>query len=115
MHDPSIDLSVLYQLFREDRDLIREWIELYVDQSPEQFTLLAEYQTAGNADALAMLVHDLRPQAHYLGAQRMLELLVDLADLVKREGTAPSSSLVEEITALGQQIDVELRAVLKSI
>ena len=115
MHDPPIDLSILGQLFKDDRDLVREWIELYVDQSPEQFTLLAAHQAAGNADALAMLVHDLRPQAHYLGAHRLLELLVELGELVKREGTAPCGSLVEEVMSLGKQIDVELRATLKRI
>lgn len=110
MRHAATDLSILEQLFKGDREQIHQWLELYLEQAPDQFAALSEFQKAGNAEALAMIVHDLRPQTHYLGAHRMLELLVALGELVKREGTAPCRVLVDETHALSREIETELRA-----
>jgi len=106
------DLSILEQLFKGDRVRIHQWIELYLEQAPEQFERLSMEQAKGNAEGLGMIVHDLRPQTHYLGAHHMLERLVALGDLVKREGTAPCRALIDEILAFSMKIEDELRAEL---
>lgn len=113
MSGSLIDLSVLRTLFKGDSEQVQQWVELYLEQTPEQFKLLRHYQATGNAEALANVVHDLRPQAHYLGATQFLDRAMELDDLVKRDGTSSCQPLVEELLQLGHRIELELHLFLR--
>ena len=53
------DLSNLEHLFKGDRSLIREWIGLYLQESPAYFKQLSDSLERGDAQGLASAAHDL--------------------------------------------------------
>ncbi len=106
------DLSYLERLYKGDRSRIAQWIRLYLEEAPCTFTQLSECQQRGDDAGLAAAAHDLRPYAHYLGAPRMLELLIDVGQRVRSTGAASTADLVHEVLVLGQCAERELRAVI---
>lgn len=107
-----IDLTYLERLYKGDRSRIDQWIRLYLEEAPGYFKQLAESAEKGDSAALAMAAHDLRPQAHYVGAPRMLELLIAIGQRARTDGTAAAADLVEELLALSKALDTELRLVI---
>ena len=110
----QIDLSNLEHLFKGDRSLMREWIELYLRESPTYFEQLTASLASDDAWALASAAHDLQPQGHYLGAARMLELLAAIEEHALSGNTRVCGELLDALLPVREAIDVELRALLDS-
>lgn len=108
-----MDLSHLEHLFKGDRVLVRQWIDLYLQESPQYFGQLADSLDKGDAEALAAAAHDLQPQAHYLNAGRMPELLVALEEEALSKGTSACSGMLEALWTVRTAIEGELREELK--
>ncbi len=106
------ELSNLEHLFRGDQSQIREWIGLYLQESPAYFDQLTAGLESGDAQAMATAAHDLQPQAHYLGSARMLELLMAIEEQAVANGTATCSDLLDALNAVRRVIEGELRAAL---
>jgi HPt (histidine-containing phosphotransfer) domain-containing protein len=107
-----IDLSYLERLFKGDRARIHAWIRIYLEEAPAQFQRLTDVVASNDAQALALGAHELRPQAHYLGTPRMLELLIAVSEMARTGDTSACRDAVAELVALGEAVDAELRAVL---
>lgn len=107
-----IDRSTLDRLFKGDPTRVEQWIRLYLEESPGYINKLAEGLALENADTLAFAAHDLRPQAHYLGNPRMLELLIAVGKRVRSEGPAACAGQVNELLVLCAAIDAELRGMV---
>lgn len=112
MSHRELDLSNLGVLFKGDSSLVREWIGLYLQESPKYFALLTESHTNGDARALASAAHDLQPQAHYLGDARLLELLAAIEDRAVNGDTPACAPLLELLMPVREAIEAELRAAL---
>ena len=96
---PTIYLSYLERLYKGDRTRIAQWIGVYLEEAPGTFQQLADSMEQGDGKRLAAAAHDLRPYAHYLGAGRMLELLIALGQHVRTDGpTAPMEPVKEGLT-----------------
>ena len=108
----NIDLSNIEHLFKGDRALVREWIDLYLQESPQYFAQLTTSLASGDAKALASAAHDLQPQAHYLNAARMLELLTAIEEQAINGDTRSCDELLNALLPVRDAIDVELRTVL---
>jgi HPt (histidine-containing phosphotransfer) domain-containing protein len=113
MQSGHTDLTVLTQLFKGDRTMIREWITTYLEEGPEQFKALAACLANSDTKGLAAVAHDLRPTAHYLGAARMLELSKALGEQARTAGAGSCKELVEELVALGAAVHAELRTAME--
>lgn len=113
-HSNAIDLRVLTDLFKGDRSRVREWLRLYLEEAPKIFAQVKEAHQQGDAKALASAAHELRPQAHYLGAPQLLALLLDIGERCRTTGADACGAAVEELLALGERVDAEIRAVLTS-
>lgn len=117
-HDPyppiGIDLRVLEDLFKGDRSRVHEWLRLYLEEAPKIFAQVKDAQGLGDEKALARAVHELRPQAHYLGARHLLALLVDIGERCRTTGADACGAAVEELLALGERVEADVRAVLTS-
>lgn len=103
------DLTILNNLFKGDRALVTEWTGLYLEEAPGYFQRVDDALKADDGKALAFAVHELRPQAHYLGAPKLLELLVLIDGTAADKGADACKGAVEELLELGRRIDKELR------
>ena len=112
MDTSVVDAQILERLFRGDRSRLEQWIRLYLKESPAYINKLAEGLALENADTLASAAHDLRPQAHYLGCPRMLELLIAVGERARTEGPAACAGPVSELLELCAAIDAELRGMV---
>lgn len=113
LHRPiGIDLRVLEELFKGDRSRVHEWLQLYLEEAPKIFAQVKDARRQGDAEALARAAHELRPQAHYLGAPHLLALLLDIGERCRTTGADACGEAVEELLALGERADAEIRAVL---
>lgn len=110
----GIDLRVLEDLFKGDRSRVHEWLRLYLEEAPKIFAQVKEAHGQGDGKALARAVHELRPQAHYLGAPHLLALLMDIGERCRTMGADACDAAVEELLALGEGVEAEVRAVLAS-
>lgn len=108
-----IDLSYLERLYKGDRARMVQWIRMYLEETPDYFRKLSHCLITGDAAGLAAAAHDLRPQAHYVGASRMLELLIAIGQKAHGSGTEACADLVDEIMSLSHVVDTELRSVIK--
>lgn len=109
-----VDLSYLERLFKGDRARIHAWIRIYLEEAPSQFQRLTDAVARNDAQALTLGAHELRPQAHYLGTPRMLELLIAVAQVARTGDTNACRADVAELVALGEAVEAELRALLKT-
>lgn len=107
-----IDLSYLERLFKGDRERIHVWVRIYLEEAPAQFQRLTDAVARNDAQALALGAHELRPQAHYLGTPRMLELLIAVGMVARRGDTSACRDTVADLVALGEVVDAELRGML---
>ncbi|MBL0044877.1 MAG: Hpt domain-containing protein [Flavobacteriales bacterium] len=109
---PTIDLSYLERLYKGDRTRIAQWIGVYLEEAPGTFQQLADSMEKGDGERLAAAAHDLRPYAHYLGAGRMLQLLIAIGQRVRSDGPTAAAEPVKEVLTLSTAAEDELRAVL---
>ncbi len=109
MSAPIVDLSYLERLFKGDRSRIATWVGIYLEEFPAHLDRLEECLRRNDAPGLAALAHELRPQAHYLGARRLLEILRSIGELARSTGAASCTMAVQELRALSASIEAELR------
>lgn len=110
--DSLTDLRLLERLFKGDRSSIDQWIQLYLELAPVLFEQVRAAQEKGDGPALDRASHELLPQAHYLGAPRMLELLTAVSEGARVNGASACKATVEELLNLAEQVEEELRIVV---
>jgi len=104
------DLSTLDRLFKGDRAQVAQWVQLYLEEAPGFFERVETCLSNGDTDGLRAAAHELRPQAHYLGSARMLELLDRIGEGAGAAGASACAVPVGELLELGRRITVELKA-----
>lgn len=112
MDGSLLDLGYLERLYKGDRTRIAHWIRVYLEEAPGTFQQLSDSLEKGDGERLAAAAHDLRPYAHYLGAGRMLELLIAIGQGVRTDGPTSAAGPVKQVLALSRAAEDELRAVL---
>lgn len=103
------DLSYLDRLYKGDRSRIAQWVDIYLEEIPGHLQRLAECVQRDDREGLSAIVHDLRPHMHYLGAQRMLDLLARLDHEAKTTGAASCAPALQELVAESGTVAAELR------
>ena len=111
---PSIDPAYLSTFCKGDRARMERYIRQYLDSSPAAFAQLAEKLSADDAEGLAFVAHSLRPQATFMGAQAILELLSSIEQRARAEGAAACTELVKSLAPLCEQVHTELRTLLSA-
>ncbi|MBK7945644.1 MAG: Hpt domain-containing protein [Flavobacteriales bacterium] len=105
-----VDLTYLERLFKGDRSRMEQWVRIYLEDAPGQYSALEECVQRNDAQGLAATAHELRPHAHYLGAKRLLELLEHVGNEARASGATACAATVDELVALGSAIEAELRS-----
>lgn len=109
MPTQHIDLSYLERLYKGDRLRMEHWVRIYLEESPEHFRRLQDCLRLGDAEGLAMTAHDIRPLAHYLGAQGMVASLIRIGQEARTSGAAACAATVEDLLVMGSAAEAELR------
>ena len=104
------DLSYLERLYKGDRARIAAWVAIYLEEIPLHLERAAESVHRDDAAGLAAVVHDLRPQAHYLGARWMMDVLVDIGQRARSEGAASCAPALQELRAACTDVEAALRS-----
>ena len=112
MPDPQIDLAYLERLYKGDRARVEEWIRIYLEEAPPLFARLKGSMEQDEATDLIATAHELRPQAHYLGTPKLLELLIAIGERTRTDGAAACAQLVNEVLTLGDAVSHELHAAI---
>ncbi len=112
MISSHIDLAYLENFCKGDVTRMEKYIRMYLDTSPSVFAQLKEQIHAGDAETLATVAHSLRPQATFMGARSILDLLTLIEQTARANGTAACSDLVKQLIPLCEEVNTELRASL---
>lgn len=113
MDAPLADLRYLERLCKGDRARMALFIEQYLSDSAELYRALEHASMEADAVGVAHAAHDLRPHAHYIGAQRVLGLLVEIDQEARRIPPVVRADLVQALLPLVQPLAEELRASLR--
>lgn len=114
VNTPSIDLSYLERLYKGDRARVHAWVNIYLEELP---ILLARMDTCirqDDAAGLVQVLHDLRPQAHYLGAREMHDILERMGSEARSRGASACTSCALELRATCQAVERSLRTSFRS-
>lgn len=103
------DLSQLDRLYKGDRTRMARWVGIYLEETPGQLGRLATCVERGDLEGLLAIVHDLKPTMHYVGAQRMQELLVRLAQEARTAGVTGCGPLLQELLEEAGTVSSELQ------
>ena len=106
---PHTDLSQLDRLYKGDRTRMARWVGIYLEETPGQLQRLAGCVERTDLEGLLAIVHDLKPTMHYLGAQRMQELLVRLAQEARTTGVAACGPVLQELMEEARSVSSELQ------
>lgn len=108
----AIDLGYLERFCKGDRSRMEKYIRMYLDASPGLFSQLRDRLSAGDAEALAVSAHSLRPQVNYMGAQELFDLLRAIEQRARGDGAEACSAQVTEACDLNEKVMAELRSAL---
>jgi len=106
---PHTDLSQLDRLYKGDRNRMARWVGIYLEEAPGQLERLATCVDREELEGLLAIVHDLKPTMHYLGAQRMQELLVRLAQEARTAGVAACGPVLQDLLDEARSVSSELQ------
>lgn len=106
----SPDLSFLERLCKGDRVKMSAFIEQYLADSPQLYRMLEEASANSDATALAHAAHDLRPHAHYIGAQEVQQLLVTIDQAARQRPPVIRHDLVGALMLKVGPLNDALRA-----
>lgn len=113
MDQQVTNLAKLTGLFRGDRKRVVEWVVIYLAEVPPLFAALQAHVSSGDTKALSGVAHELKPQAHYLGAPLLQERLRMLEERAVDQGASSCAGPVAELQAMEERIEEELQAFLK--
>ncbi|MBK8498356.1 MAG: Hpt domain-containing protein [Flavobacteriales bacterium] len=108
----ATDLGYLERFCKGDRARMEKYICMYLNASPGLFAQLQERLSAGDAEALAVSAHSLRPQVNYMGAQGLFDLLTAIEHRARAEGAEACAAQVAEACDLNEKVMAELRSAL---
>lgn len=112
MDAPLTDLAYLERFCKGDKVRMEKYLRMYLEGTPTLFNTMQALCTAGDAEALAVAAHSLRPQVNYMGAKRVFDLLTVVEQRARAEGAAACVTEVSEMLALNEKVLAELRACL---
>ena len=106
---PHTDLSQLDRLYKGDRNRMARWVGIYLEEAPGQLERLVTCVERTDLEGLLAIVHDLKPTMHYLGAQRMQDLLVRLAQEARTAGVTGCGPLLQALMEEARSVSSELQ------
>ena len=77
-----VDLTFLRKFTKDDPKKMKRYISLYLDVAPKTFEEMQRNLKNGDWEQLRISAHSLKPQADFMGINRLKEALVKIEDAV---------------------------------
>lgn len=94
----NIDLSYLEDITGGDKEMMIEMLDLFIEDIPEQISLIKTHANEKNLSKLGSETHKLKPTLQYVGLFEMFEIIKEL------EESAKSGVYSEEINSLANKV-----------
>jgi HPt (histidine-containing phosphotransfer) domain-containing protein len=107
----AIDADTIAAL-QEEGSLLRELRDLFVAEAAEQLNKMLEAYKQGDAHGIAVAAHRLKGSAVTFGAAEMQRRCLELEALAKSNSTAGVDSLIAELSAECERVQLSLDAAL---
>ncbi len=78
-----VDLTFLKQFTKDDPKKMKRYISLYLDVAPKTFAEMQRNLLDGDWNQLRINAHSLKPQADFMGINRLKEELVRIEESVQ--------------------------------
>lgn len=108
--------EVIYSSMMENSDMVRQFVEMYLFQSPLDFERLAETVAQNDIKSIEGAAHHIKPTMEYIGATALRSDFQELEDLARqqRDFTLISEKF-DSITIKFNELLVELKRFLEEI
>lgn len=106
---PATDLAYLERLYQGDPVRIAAWVGLFLEEFPGQCSALLSCAERNDLGSLAALAHELKPQAHYLGAEGLMRTITAISGSAMAGDAATCTEAVRAFRRAGEEVMLELR------
>lgn len=79
-----IDTAIIRKNMLEDEDMIRQFVDMFLEIGQNDFEILRRYVEEQKIDDIGTQAHHIKPTLHYLGAYEGSLLLENLEHLAKQ-------------------------------
>ena len=112
---PVFDYDDFLERMDGDMDLLKEVVEIFLEDAPNLVAALRLAVRAGNAEAMERAAHTLKGAAANISAKRLQQLSHIMQEMIKKGQIAHLERLFGDIETHYEVLDRVLRARLKSL
>jgi len=98
-----IDPYIISTTMMDNRDTIREFVSLYLSQTPIDISALKSAVSQQNYDEIASRAHHIKPTMEYIGAFTLKNKIIEIESLAKNHQD------MNEITERFNSLDIQIR------
>lgn len=111
MDQPAIiNLDSLIANLSGDKSILAELIDLFIETAPASLVDIRSAFDAGNATAMGKAAHTLKGSAANFGAQRVVDLSLELEIMGRANSMAGADRLIEQLPGLLAEVTRALQA-----
>ena len=102
--------DIILTSMMKDKELVRQFVEMYLTQSPDDFRKLEASITEADLENIRNYAHHIKPTMTYIGAELLHQNFQELEDLARVGDNFPEiQRKFDEIKALFEKMLAELR------
>lgn len=108
-----INIDVIYKSMMGNDEMVKQFVELYLSQTPIDFQALEDSVASGNPKAIADAAHHIKPTMEYIGASELRVLFQEIETLGKEN--ASIELIRDKFNALKPQFNLMIEELKKVI
>ncbi len=110
-----VDLTFLKKFTKGDSQKMKRYISLYLEVVPHTLEEMRRNLKDGNWEQLRINAHSLKPQADFMGINRLKEELVHIEEAVKQQQFEVLENLLQATCAISVDSERSLRELLDQL
>ncbi|WP_270089684.1 Hpt domain-containing protein [Sphingobacterium sp. SYP-B4668] len=111
-----IDPSIIATTMMDNKDTIREFVSLYLSQTPIDISALKSAVALQNYEDIASRAHHIKPTMEYIGAFTLKNKIIEIESLAKnRQGMTDITERFISLEIQIKELYTELQQYLQSL
>ena len=110
-----IDLTFLKQFSKNNPQKMKRYISLYLDVAPKTFEEMQRNLKDGDWEQLRINAHSLKPQADFMGIDRLKEELIKIEEAVKTNNFDILENLLNTSLKIAADSEIILKEMLEKL